>query len=211
MSSNTEAERFIDFELTDEIKKEQIVTSFKKDNRTNNLFLKLNHAYKQKQIISPIYEGSKWSETVNALVKKLKHSGVSNDHILLIEDVLTNNFETICGQSEDIQKQDVNTDESTKRPKKVKIRKYTASGTLPLRESIVFQDGQTAFVSLDENGRPRYETELARPGVVLYPADSLDTHNPLPYTYESPDELSVSSKSSRRNIRFALFEDENHL
>ena len=205
MSSNTEGERFIDLELTDEIKQLGIVISFRKDNRTNNLFLKLNHVYKQRQIISPIYEGPKWSETVDVLVKKLKDSGVSNEHRLLIEDVLNNNFEAVCGLSEATQEQDVNVDESTKRPKKVKIRKYTGNGTLPLHESIVFRDGQTALLSLDENGQPKYDYEIDRPGMVLYPADNLETQNPLPYIFESSDELNQYLERARNETFDSLY------
>ena len=57
--------------------------------------LTLNHAYKQKQIISHVYEGHKWNDTVDTLVKRLKHSGVSDTHILLIEDSLTDNYEIV--------------------------------------------------------------------------------------------------------------------
>ena len=95
MISNTNSENFIDLPLTDELKKEQIVSSFKKDKRTNNLLLTLNHVYKQKQIISHVYEGHKWNDTVDTLNKKLKHSGVSDTHIRLIEDSLTDNYEII--------------------------------------------------------------------------------------------------------------------
>ncbi|HEY7573306.1 MAG TPA: hypothetical protein VH796_18245 [Nitrososphaeraceae archaeon] len=128
MSSNTEAERFIDLELTDEIKQLGIVVYFRKDNRTNNLFLKLNHVYKQKQIISPIYEGPKWRETVDVLVKKLKQSRVNNEHILLIEDVLNYNFEAVCGLSEDVREYDVNANENSKRKKKLRSENILEMG-----------------------------------------------------------------------------------
>ena len=95
MTSFTNAENFIDLPLTDELKKEQIVSSFKKDKRTNNLLLTLNYVYKQKQIISHVYEGHKWNDTVDTLVKRLKHSGVSDTHIRLIEDSLTNNYDIV--------------------------------------------------------------------------------------------------------------------
>jgi hypothetical protein len=206
MTPNTKTESFIDLQLTDKIKKEQIVTSIRKDKRTNNLFLSLNHIYKQKQIISPVYEGAKWSEMVDILVKKLKRSGVSDAHVLLIEDVLTNNYEIVLGLSEAGQEnQDNNEDENTKRLKKVKIRKYTGNGTLPLHESIVFKDGQTAFLTLDENGQPKYQTEIERPGIDLHPADTLDSQNPLPYIFESPDELNQYLEKARKETFDSLY------
>jgi hypothetical protein len=205
LTLNTNSNYFIDLELTDEIKSEQIVTSFKKDKRTNNLFLTLNHVYKQKQIISRIYEGIKWNETVEILVKKLRNNGISEAHILLLEDVLNNNYETVLGLMEATHEDHESKSETAKEAKKVKIRKYTGNGTLPLHESIVFRDGQTAFLSLDENGRPTYETKIERPGIVLYPADSLDTHNPLPYLFESPDELDQYLERARNETFDSLY------
>ena len=123
MLSSTDAERFTDLVLTDEINQLEILVSFRKDNRTNNLFLKLNHVYKQKLIISPIHEGSEWNETVNTLVKKLERNGVSDEHILLLEDVLSNNFDIVSSVAEGAQEQYCNTYENTKQVKKVIIRK----------------------------------------------------------------------------------------
>ncbi|MGA7898592.1 MAG: hypothetical protein WCA39_06975 [Nitrososphaeraceae archaeon] len=200
MTPYTNAENFIDLPLTDELKKEQIVSSFKKDKRTNNLLLTLNHAYKQKQIISHVYEGHKWNDTVDTLNKKLKHSGVSDTHIRLIEDSLTDNYEIVL---ETEQAQVNNIEEQP--PKPVKIRKYTGNGTLPLHEAIVFKDGQTAFLTLDENGRAKYETEINRPGMVLRPADNLDTQNPLPYIFESPDELNQYLERARSETFGSLY------
>jgi len=137
--SNTD--NFIDLELTDEIKKEQIVTSFKKDIRNHSLLLTLNHVYGQKQIVSPVYKGPKgpktiWDKTLDTLVIKLKEVGVSAQHIDLIEDVLSNNYRLVLDLPEAGQEDPINSsiDVIAKRSKKVKIRKYTGNGTLPLHE-----------------------------------------------------------------------------
>ena len=162
--------------------------------------LTLNHAYKQKQIISHVYEGHKWNDTVDTLVKRLKHSGVSDTHIQLIEDTLNNNYEIVL----EIEQAQVNNIEEQP-PKPVKIRKYTGNGTLPLHESVVFKDGQTAFISLDENGQPKYEIEMNRPGTILLPADNLDSQNPLPYIFESPDELNQYLERGRNETFDSLY------
>ena len=202
----THVDSFIDLQLTDEIRNAQIITSFRKDKRTNNLVLWLNHVYKQKQIISPVYEGSNWIETADTLVKKLKRSGVSDTHILLIEDVLNNNYEIVLGLTEAGQEDRVNNrDENAKRPKIVSIRKYTGNGALPLYESIVFKDGQNAFLTLDENGQPKYQPEINRPDKVLRPADNLDSQNPLPYIFESPNELELYLERARNETFDSLY------
>ncbi len=204
MASDNNSECFIELELTDEIKKEQIVLSFRKDKRTNNLWLTLNHVYKQKQIISPVYEGHKWNETVHTFVKKLKRTGVSDKHIALTEDVLNYNYDSVLGLTEPEQEDHAyNRNENHSRP--VKIRKYTGNGTLPLHESIVIRDGQTAFLSLDKDGQPRYHPEISRPGMTLIPSDTLDSHNPLPYLFESPDELELYLQRARNESLDSLY------
>jgi hypothetical protein len=206
LTQDSNAERFIELELTDGIKKEQIVVAFRKDKWTNNLLLSLNHTYDQKLIICPVYEGPKWVETVDALVKRLKRSEVSDTHIRLIEEVLNKNYDSVLGMTENEQDDNLNNKiENTKRAKSVAIRKYTGNGTLPLHESIVLKDGQTAFLSLDENGRPKYCSEIIRSGMILKPADNLDSQNPLPYIFESPDELENYLERARGETLESLF------
>ena len=65
-----------------------------------------------------VYEGHKWNDTVDTLVKKLKHSGVSDTHIRLIEDVLSNNYEIVL---EDRARSQVNNiDENAKLPSQLR-------------------------------------------------------------------------------------------
>ena len=98
-----------------------------------------------------------------------------------------------------------NRDENAKRPKIVSIRKYTGNGALPLYESIVFKDGQNAFLTLDENGQPKYQPEINRPDKVLRPADNLDSQNPLPYIFESPNELELYLERARNETFDSLY------
>ena len=69
----------IALELTEEIKREQIVTSFVFDKRIESLRLSLNHKYNQKIIISPIEEN--WPKTIETFKKQLKLKGVNEDHV----------------------------------------------------------------------------------------------------------------------------------
>ena len=167
MKPYSNADNFIDLELTDEITKEQIVTSFRKDKRTHCLLLTLNHVYKEKQIVSPVCKGPKWNQTVKTLVKKLEQIGVSAPHIDLIEDVLNNNYE-IVSLTKDGQEISLTMKMRIRNaPRKSRLENIQEMVTLPLHELIVFKDGQTAFLSLDENGQPKYETEIDRPGKIL--------------------------------------------
>jgi hypothetical protein len=165
----------------------------------------------QKQIVSPVYKGPKgpkttWDKTLDTLVIKLKEVGVSAPHIDLIEDVLSNNYKLVLDLPEAGQEDPINSrDENATRSRKIKIRKYTGNGTLPLHESIVFNDGQTAFLLLDENGQPKYQTEIDRPGIILHPADTLDSQNPLPYIFQSPEELNHYLERARSETFGSLY------
>ena len=162
------------------------------------MLLTLKRICKRITIISHVFAGD-WSKTVDALTKQLKSRGLDNKHINLLEDVLSNNYEIILGLSEvglgnDISDQNSG---SNQRLKPSGIRKYTGNGTIPLHECIVFKDGQSVFVSLDANNKPIYESTIERPGKVLFPADNLDSQNPLPYIFESPQELELYLKRAR--------------
>ena len=50
-------------------------------------------------IVSDIYAGD-LTKTIERLTKKLKSRGVDDKHVILIEDVVCNNYECILGLSE---------------------------------------------------------------------------------------------------------------
>jgi hypothetical protein len=80
-------------------------------------------------------------------------------------------------------------EEKEPRPKqKGFIRKYTGNGTLPLHEAIVINE-QSSFLLLGNNYRPQYIPKIEISNKLLYPADTLDTQNPLPYIFNSTAEL----------------------
>jgi hypothetical protein len=187
MTTESNNDNFIDLQLGEEIRKEQIVTFFRKDKRTDNLILSLNHTYRQKTVISPVY-GHDWIKTTDTFVKELKGKGVIDSHILLLEDVLNTNYESVLGLSE-ISQAKTDTNNGQERKQISKIRKYSGNGTLPLHESIVFKDGQTSFLLLDEDKKPKYKTKIEIHDKVLHASDSLDSQNPFPYIFESPEEL----------------------
>ncbi len=203
----TDSDNNICIQLSDEIKKEGFVESFFKDKRTNSLLLTLNHVYKRTIIISPVYANNQWHKTVEALTKKLKSRGLGDKYIDLIEDVLNSNFEHILGLSKDVLENSItNPYFEPNQQKPSRIRKYTGNGTLPLHESVVFRDGQVAFLSLDANKKPRFDAYIERPGKVLIPADNLDSINPLPYLFESPEDLQQYLERARNETFDSLYQ-----
>jgi hypothetical protein len=79
--------------------------------------------------------------------------------------------------------------------KQVYIRKYTGNGKLvPLSESIVL-GGAPNFLQVNE-GKPALLDSLETAQTILYPCDTLETHNAIPYLFESKDGLNIYLKNA---------------
>jgi hypothetical protein len=197
----------IPLELTDELNQAGIITKLVKDTRTNSVVISLNHIYKQKTLIFPLPPARKidWVATIEKIAKSLRASGVSPDHILMIEDALHTNYERVIWGVDNSHQEHIR----DKQKESYFIRKYTANGLLPLHESVVFADsGQVAFVYLDgDDGKSRIVNYIERCGKTLYPADDLDSQNPLPYTFASIKELETYIELAKRETLDSLYQN----
>ena len=120
--------------------------------------------------------------------------------------LLNTNYEIVIGVAES----NLGDDASTTRKKKevCYIHKFTANGDMPLHESVVFTDpGQSAFVYLDSDSKLRFVNQIERPDKILYPADNLDSQNPLPYKFASIEELQMYVELARRETLDSLYQD----
>jgi hypothetical protein len=198
----------ISLELSEDLRNEGIVTSFTINKKVNSLILSLSGSYGKKTIICSIY--SDWLKTTGTFDKLLKSRGVKKEHITKLEDVLDNNFEKIMGLdgAGDSSRSSDGDEDDIKRQRPLKefdIRKYTGNGSLQLHESIVVND-QSTFVRLEDDGmRPFYVTTIERPNKILYPADNIDTQNPLPYIFASAEELEEYLKRARNETFDTIF------
>ena len=88
------------------------------------------------------------------------------------------------------------------------IRKYTYNGTEPLFESVIIQD-LPRFVSYTRtNGDYKIQPLKYLEGTGahdLYPADTIDTQNPLPYIFTSHEELEEYLKRAKSETFETLF------
>jgi hypothetical protein len=207
VNSNNKNSNIVSLELSEDLRNEGIVTSFIINKKFNSLILSLSDSYGKKTIVCPIYLD--WLKTIETFSKRLKNKGVKKEHIANLGDVLDNNFEKIIGlDGAGDRSHSSNEDEDNikrQRPlKEFDIRKYTGNGNLQLHESIVVKDEST-FVRLeDDDMRPFYVTKIERPNKILYPADNIDTQNPLPYIFASAEELEEYLKRAR-NETFDTF------
>jgi hypothetical protein len=203
---NTKNPHQVPLELSEELKQAGIITRLVKDTRTNSIVLSLNHIYKQKTLIFPIPSAKKinWEVTIDKIAKSLRTNGVSPEHILMIEDVLQTNYEKVLWGAD-------NSDQEHGRDNQIDpcfIRKYTANNLLPLHESVVFTDsGQAAFVYIDNSDdKPKIVNFIKRYDKILYPADNLDSQNPLPYTFETTKELETYIELAKRETMDSLYQ-----
>jgi hypothetical protein len=193
--------------LSEELKRVEIIQKFVKDNRIKSVVITFNHKYPKKNFIYPIPAAEKinWPVTIEKIAKSLRTGGIISDHILMIEDVLNTNYEIVIGVMDS--DQDGNVTANSKKKEIYYVRKYTANGSLPLHESVVFADsGQPAFVYLDNDGKLQFVNQIERPEKILYPADNLDSQNPIPYTFESPEELQKYIDIARRKTLDSLYQ-----
>lgn len=197
--------RLIPLELSDELKKEEIITKFEKDMRTNSLILSLNHKYKKKSFIFSIpTKRIDWTVIIDKIAKSLLAFGMSPEHMLMIEDVMHTNYEIVIRIDDNSHQQNTGND---KQKEACLIRKYTANGLLPLHESVIFADsGQSAFVYLNSDGKLQIVSQIERPDKILYPADNLDSRNPLPYIFASVKELEMYIELAKRETLDSLYQ-----
>ncbi|MBV9179099.1 MAG: hypothetical protein JO297_18875, partial [Nitrososphaeraceae archaeon] len=83
--------------INDTLQKEQILTSFTV--KACCIIVGLNHKYDKKTIVSSIYKD--WNKTIKSFSDCARKKGINNNHILMLIDVLDNNWERII----DIQQQ----------------------------------------------------------------------------------------------------------
>jgi len=119
---------------------------------------------------------------------------VTKDHADIICDVVDHNYQKILGIGGNDNEPD---DDEQKRKPKIYIRKYTGNGTLPLHESVVVA-GQSSFLYLPEDYKPQYTPTIESSNKVFYPLDTTDTQNPLPYIFDSAEELQKYLELARK-------------
>jgi hypothetical protein len=205
-NNTTENSQSIPLKLSDELIQEGIIEKFCKDKRINSVVITLNHKYKKKNFIDPIPTAEKinWPVTIEKIAKSLRTGGITSDHILMTEDVLNTSYEIVIGVTDTTDQ--LNPDNGKKK-EIYYVHKYTANNLLPLHESVVFTDsGQSAIAYLDGDGKPKFVTHIERPDKILYPADTIDSQNPLPYKFASPEELQEYLKPARRENLDSIYQ-----
>jgi hypothetical protein len=84
----------ISLDLSQELKSIKIVTDFVYNPLRKELILNLSDIYKNKTVILTVNQNN-WTKFTETVGKRLKQKGLDNKHILLIQDVIDNNYKII--------------------------------------------------------------------------------------------------------------------
>jgi hypothetical protein len=87
--------------------------------------------------------------------------------------------------------------------KEIAIKKYSANGTQPLHEAVIIGD-KPKFVYLVD-GEIKLVDNIKRHNDTLIPTDSIDTKNPVPFIFESEQELSNYIERAKNETLDSLF------
>jgi hypothetical protein len=104
-------------ELTDELKQEEIVSSYVFNSETDNLSIALNFEYSNKKITSPIEYT--WPNTIDTLTKELQRKKVSPEHITMLCDVADNEADKILKWRIDRKAEKENNQKSGSQPRRL--------------------------------------------------------------------------------------------
>ena len=90
-----------------------------------------------------------------------------------------------------------------KAKKIIPIKKYSANGTIPPHESIII-DKVPKFVYF-VNGKVQLVDSITRNNDILVPSDTIDTRNPIPFIFESKQELDQYIEKAKNETLDSLF------
>jgi hypothetical protein len=100
--------------------------------------------------------------------------------------------------------QDVKQNEREPIKRKKPIKKYSQNGKGDLNENIVLAE-RPKFVYLDENKKPHFIDEIERINDILIPNDTIDTQNPIPFVFDSKEDLEQCLKEAKDETLDSLF------
>jgi hypothetical protein len=187
VNDNSDNRTVIDLEIPIHLKEPGIIQKIGIHKQLNNIVVKLGNKYSNRDIVSEINHSS-WEKTTSNFRNRLRSRGIDDHEITQLEDILDSNYEKVLGYDE--RTQELSSTEGTCGTRQSGIRKYTCNGTKPLHECIVIGRKPT-FVYLEDNDKknPKYATKILIGSRTLYPSETLDSQNPIPYIWESPEEF----------------------
>ena len=188
-ASNNSGNQLLRLKLPERLQNEKIVQDFNFD--SDDYFrLVLNHADQPKKIVFQFdWRKKKFQENLESFGKRLENKGIEKKYTAMITETVEENIDEIIEFRKNSEAEEEGEGENNQHPKEIYIRKYTGNGTLSLHESVVIAGQPSTFLHLGDDRRPQYTSKIETGNKVFYPADTMDTQNPIPYNFVSTKEL----------------------
>jgi len=215
--------------LSEELKSANIVSEIKYLPKQSQLKITFSNVYDNEKLFIPtdFKNWYKWAEKLESKIK-MRMPKLNNRHRVLIENTLHENFDLLLehndANSYDTQR---NTLEEQRQQgvKKIHLRKYILDGHL--YESVIV-DKSPKFLTIhtienstnndndagssnekpDNNNNIQFKLidKIEVPNYEFYHVDSLITHNPISYSFESEDELKKYIELAKKQTFGSLFQ-----
>lgn len=191
-------------ELTDELRQQEIITSFVYDKKNKLLILSLNHKYNKKTIPSPVFENS-WQKTVKTFVQQAEQKGVDKDHVNQICDAVDNNWETILDHLVDTG-QNGNGKGTRKEKREFVTYKYSNMKKGDLHEAVILS-GRPVFLKYDNMGaEPIKLVEVIEENTRVLRPPSPENYPYAAYEFENMNEVFSYLERARSETIDSLYE-----
>jgi hypothetical protein len=140
-----------------------------------------------------------WIKLANTIEKQAKKKGLGAEDVNIILDELDNNHEIILKAIFESPKKEPQGNFA----KEIYIIKYSDNGKFPLCESVVVGRYHKFLQLIKLEFKLLDKLEIGHK--TFYPYHTLETHNPIPYTFESEEELKQYLERARNESLDTLY------
>ena len=164
----------------------------------------LNHKYDNKTIVSTIYKD--WIKIINSFSDCAKKKGINDKHILMLTDVLDENYERVmaCFLSVENDSGGDNNDEDNNKVKEHTVYKYSQG--IPLAEEIVLDDKNIFLQIID--GKPVISPHIdlsEEKNIVLHPHEDGLVSPIIPYKFRNVEEIADFIRLAKKETIDSLY------
>ena len=193
--------------ISEALEKENIITDFNIDTRTNSIVIGLNHKY-QKSIIRYPINIKNWTKFSNEFVNELVKIGVNKPHTLFIKgnidekydkiyDIVNTNNNNNSNNRDDGETVEGNTKEEEKQKREFVTYKYSQMGKGPLHEAVIV-NGLPFFIKYDHESKQFELVENIIENSRILRPPNIEEYPYTPYEFESNDDLNFYLEKARQ-------------
>jgi hypothetical protein len=176
----------------------EVISTFEYLDANQLIKIQLTNRFKNKVIFQP-FKINAIEKSLKELERKVKAAilSLTNSQYVAIESAIYGHLDEIVKLQNESEIQPAKVTEKT-----LQLRKFVFEGKV--YESILV-DNSPYFVTFDESGSYSLEERIEIAGNTFLPQDSITTANPLPYKFESEEELDEYFVKAKNETYDSLF------